>query len=239
MKLTFAGTRGNIKIRTPFHSMHTSLHISYRGKTVIIDCGEDWLNSIHGLNPDAIVLTHGHPDHAWGLKNGAPCPVLATEATWEQIHHFPIEERRVIDPRAPVKLFGLIFEAFPLIHSIRCPAVGYRVSAGKSNIFYAPDVVAIEERADALAGVKLYIGDGATTVLSMVRRTGDALVGHTPIRTQIGWCRKEGVSHAIFTHCGTEIVSGDDHAVKLQVLKLGEDKNIVAEIAHDGMELTV
>ena len=35
----------------------------------MIDCGLDWLGKFEKLQPDAIVLTHAHPDHAWGLKN--------------------------------------------------------------------------------------------------------------------------------------------------------------------------
>jgi hypothetical protein len=27
---------------------------------------------------------------------------------------------------------------------------------------------------------------------------------------QIGWCAKEGVPRAIITHCGSEIVAGDE-----------------------------
>src|SRR5437762_4539334 len=75
MKLTFLGTRGEIEARTRRHRMHSSLFVSYRGGNVMIDCGLDWLGKFERLRPSAIILTHAHPDHAWGLKNGAPCPV--------------------------------------------------------------------------------------------------------------------------------------------------------------------
>ena len=51
----------------------------------MIDCGQDWLGKFDRLQPDAIVLTHAHPDHAWGLKNGAPCPVHAPQKTWRTL----------------------------------------------------------------------------------------------------------------------------------------------------------
>jgi hypothetical protein len=54
-------------------------------------------------------------------------------------------------------------------HSTRAPAVGYRRTVGKVTVFYMPDGVFIHERAEALAGVKVYIGDGATVTRSMVR----------------------------------------------------------------------
>lgn len=45
MKLTFLGTRGNIKARTQRHRMHTSMLVTYYDKNVMIDCGEDWLGN--------------------------------------------------------------------------------------------------------------------------------------------------------------------------------------------------
>ena len=67
MKLTFLGTRGEAEARTRRHRMHSSLLLSYRRAKVMIDCGLDWLRKFERLHPDAIVLTHAHPDHARGL----------------------------------------------------------------------------------------------------------------------------------------------------------------------------
>ncbi len=127
MKLKFLGTRGEIEKRTRRHHMHTSLMISYRGADVMIDCGLDWLGKFEQLQPDAIVLTHAHPDHAWGLKNGAPCPVHAPQKTWETLTSCRVEDRYLIKERTPTKICGVTFEAFAVEHSILAPAVGYRV----------------------------------------------------------------------------------------------------------------
>jgi glyoxylase-like metal-dependent hydrolase (beta-lactamase superfamily II) len=67
MHLHFLGTRGEIAVRPRQHRMYTAL-LSHRTGRVMIDCGLDWLRP---LRPDAIVLTHAHSDHTWGLKNGA------------------------------------------------------------------------------------------------------------------------------------------------------------------------
>ncbi len=64
VKLTFLGTRGEIDARTRRHRMHTSLLVSYRSANVMIDCGLDWLGKLERVGPNAIVLTHAHPDHA-------------------------------------------------------------------------------------------------------------------------------------------------------------------------------
>ena len=236
MKLTFLGTRGEIDARTRRHRRHTSLLVEYRGRGVMIDCGDDWRGHIEEVGPQAIVLTHAHPDHAWGLREGAPCPVYATEATWKDIDDYPIDRRHTVTPGEPLKVRDITFTAFTVAHSTRCPAVGYRVSAGRSAFWYAPDLVYIHERGKALGGVDLYVGDGATLATSMVRKQGDRLIGHTPVRTQLTWCRKEGVPEAIITHCGSQIVEGDERKLIPQVRRWAGQRGLEATIAHDGME---
>ena len=128
MKVTFLGTRGYIKPKSIWHRMHTSMMVAYRGKRVMIDCGESWIGRIADFKPRAIVITHPHPDHACGLKLGSPCPVYATAEAWKKMKKFPIQKqfRRVLQPRRPERIEGITFEAFPVVHSVRAPAVGYK-----------------------------------------------------------------------------------------------------------------
>ncbi len=239
MKLTFLGTRGYIDPRTERHGRHSALAVSYYGKGVMIDCGEDWLDDLFDLRPKAILITHAHPDHAFGLRNDAPCPVWATEEAWEKLGDFPIEERRVVAPRKPFELRGITLEAFPVQHSIRAPAVGYRITAGKVSVFYAPDLVYIEDREAALSGARLYIGDGATVDGSMVRKEGDQLFGHPPVRTQLTWCKKLGVPKMIVTHCGSQIVTGEGEGIREKISAYAREREVEVEVAFDGMELVL
>jgi phosphoribosyl 1,2-cyclic phosphodiesterase len=239
MELTFLGTRGEIEARTRRHRMHTSLLVSHRGARVMIDCGLDWLGKLKRVDASAIVLTHAHPDHAWGLKNGAPCPVYAPEKTWQKLLHYPIKERRLIKERKPTKICGITFEAFPVEHSILSPAVGYRVTARRASIFYAPDLIFIHERRAALKDVQIYIGDGATLTRWFIRKRGKALIGHAPVRTQLTWCQKEGVPRAIITHCGSEIVGGDQRKIAAQLRLLGAERGVEVRMAVDGMKVAL
>ena len=239
MTLIFLGTRGEIDARTRRHRMHASLLVSYRGARVMIDCGLDWLGKLKRVDPSAIVLTHAHPDHAWGLKRGAPCPVYAREKTWQELRHYLIKDRHVIEERTPTKVCGITFEAFPVEHSILSPAVGYRVSAGRACIFYAPDLIFIHERSAALKDVQIYIGDGATVTRSFIRRRGKALIGHSPVRTQLAWCQKEGVPRAIITHCGSEIVTGDERQMSAKLRAIAAERHVEVRIAYDGMKATL
>src|SRR5690606_5175952 len=122
-----------------------------------------------------------------------PCPVYATAETWALLSGYPVEDKRTLSPARAVRVCGLSIRAFPVIHSVLAPAVGYRVTGEGAAFFYAPDIVVIENPKAALAGVDVYIGDGATPTRPMVRRHNSALFGHTTIRAQIGWCAKFGV----------------------------------------------
>jgi phosphoribosyl 1,2-cyclic phosphodiesterase len=243
LKLTFLGTRGYIDPESRRHRMHTSTMVEYRGRRVMIDCGETWLGRLGDLRPDAVLITHPHPDHAFGLKEGSPCPVYAITEAWKKIERFPMEKKqqRVLRPRKHARIAGIGFEPFPVVHSTRAPAVGYRVAAGRVKVFYVPDVVSIHDRAAAFRGIDAYIGDGAAITRNMVRRerASGRLVGHTPIRTQLGWCRDEGVSRMIVTHCGSGIVGGDEKAAIAKLRQLAEERGVEILVACDGMELVL
>lgn len=206
----------------------------------MVDCGTTWLHHIDTIKPDHIVLTHAHPDHAFGLKEGAPCPVWATAETWKLIAKFPIpkSQRRLIIPRKKHKIGGIQFEAFTLLHSIRCPAVGYRITSGKTIVFYAPDVAWIIELEEAFHGIQFYIGDGATILRNMIRKVKgtEEIFGHATIRQQMTWCKKMGVPKMIITHCGSAIVAREEKA-KVQIEALAKEREVECLIAYDGMKL--
>jgi hypothetical protein len=109
-------------------------------------------------------------------------------------------------PRQQFALAGLVVEAWPVEHSLLAPAVGYRITAGASHIFYVPDVARLPTALAALQDVDLYVGDGATLHRPLIRRRGSVRIGHATVATQLGWCEAAGVTNAVFTHCGSGIV---------------------------------
>jgi len=205
----------------------------------MIDCGLDWLGKLNRVAPSAIVLTHAHPGHACGLKRGAACPVYAPEKTWQELRHYSLKDRHVMKERTPTKICGITFEAFPVEHSILSPAVGYRVCAGRACIFYVPDLIFIHGRSAALAAVQLYIGDGAAVTRSFIRKRGKALIGHSAVRTQLTWCQKEGVPRPIITHCGSEIVTGNERDISAKIHAMVAERGVDVRIAYDGMKVTL
>lgn len=162
--------------------------------------------------------------------------MLATAATWRELADYPLGDRRTLAPRVPTTVEQLRIEAFAVEHAVRAPTVALRIDAGDRAVLYAPDVVDITDRHAALAGCELYIGDGTSLTRSHVRRTGGALVGHTTVRAQLGWCAEAGVGRAMFTHCGREIVAGDDD-VDERLWRMGRERNVDASFADDGLEI--
>jgi hypothetical protein len=115
----------------------------------------------------------------------------------------------------------------------RAPAVCYRIEAGRTAVLYAPDVFAITDRKEALAGLDLDVGDGAAITRSIVRRRDGRAIRHASIPVQLDWCAAAGVPWAVFTHCGSEIVKGDARAIADRVDALGRERGIRSQTAYD------
>jgi ribonuclease BN (tRNA processing enzyme) len=242
MKLKFLGTRGYIEAKTKRHTNHASLLIIHKSKKIMIDCGETYLKKLKNIKPDHIVITHAHPDHAFGLKKATNCFVWATKESWKKLKEFPIKKKyqKLINIRKKKKIEGITFEAFKVIHSIKAPAVGYRISYEKKVFFYVPDVVWIEDRKKAFKNILFYIGDGATIQRNMIRKDkiSNELFGHANIRQQLTWCQKEGVKKMIITHLGSDVVKNEKKAT-LIIENLASQKKIKVVIAYDGMEINL
>ena len=209
--------------------------ITYEGTTLLIDWGQDWLN-YRQPPADALLITHAHNDHGGGLAHGARWPVYASCDTWNALQRYPIKERIIIYPRMPFFIGSLSIEPFTINHSLKAPALGYRISSSTYSLFYICDVASIKDERDALTNLNLYIGDGALITRTMLLRKKHGIeTGHAPISHQLAWCHNHSVSQALFTHCGTEIVTGDPASIQAKVNGLAHIYKVPTSIAYDGM----
>ena len=145
----------------------------------------------------------------------------------------------MIRPRKAIEIGDITVKAFPVEHSLVAPAVGYRITCAGNSIFYVPDVVLVCDQAQALSRASVYIGDGASVSRPLIRKRDGALIGHAPIKVQLKWCKQEGITRAIFTHCGSQIVKSDERAVTEKIRILGRELAVDTRVAYDGLEITV
>jgi hypothetical protein len=148
---------------------------------------------------------------------------------------WPLSVVRELAVRRAVEIAGFNVEAWPVEHSLRAPAVGFRISECDDCLFYVPDVAALVHPRRTLAGVELYVGDGAVLTRSLTRSRGSSLVGHASVAQQLDWCQANGVHRAIFTHCGSAIVRANARSMEALVHSLGLERGLDARLAYDGL----
>ena len=227
-RLIFLGTKGEIEEETPLHRFHSSMVVDSGKTRLLIDYGMLQRYSLAEINPSAILITHAHPDHYRWLKEEEPTkiPVFMTRETFDYGQFHP-EDSRIIEPGHEFDIGPFKCSAYRVIHSIRCPAVGWKIVVDNKMLVYNSDVVDIIDKDKVLTGVDYYIGDGSSVRANLVRRRGDALFGHTRISTQIHWCDKYDTKNIIFTHLGRETLREEDSFK-------AEHPEVV--LAYDGLE---
>ncbi|HZI65410.1 MAG TPA: MBL fold metallo-hydrolase [Thermoanaerobaculia bacterium] len=240
MRLHFHGTKGYVEESSPSHAGHSAFTIEADGFRLLCDFGENRKGLLGKIRPDAIFVSHAHPDHSWGLHEGTDLPVYASAVTHEITVEMPLPERVVLEPGRRVRVGPFRLTAFPVLHSIRCPGIGARIEVSGRVVVYSGDVVAFATPAEALADAWLYVGDGSSLTSSLVRRhPSGALVGHTTVRAQLGWLAKAGVPRAVFSHFGSEPIGLGDEALAEALSALANERAPGCEVfaARDGLEL--
>lgn len=229
-KLTFLGTKGEIEEYSKDHKYHSSLLLTSQKVRLLIDYGTLHRYELEELDPCAILITHAHPDHYIWLKKEVETetPIYLTKETFDYGEFRP-KNCKVIQQDEKFKLPPFEILPYKVLHSIRCPAVGFRIrTSDEKTLLYNPDVVNISDKDRILEGVDCYIGDGSSVKKSLVRRRGDKIFGHTRVTTQINWCKKHNIDKVIFTHLGKEAIEKEEEFKK-------EYPEVL--LAYDGMEL--
>jgi ribonuclease BN (tRNA processing enzyme) len=242
MRLHFYGTKGYVEEKSEAHSGHSAFTVESEGFRLLCDFGQNRKGLLATIRPDAVFVSHAHPDHAWGLEEGTDVPVHASAITHEITKDLPIGNRVTLAPEQPVTAGPFRLTGFPVVHSVRCPCTAVRIEGAGLTLVYSGDVISFERPEAALAGADLYIGDGSTLKGSLVRRhaTG-ALMGHTTVRAQLGWLAKFGVGRAIFSHLGSGPIEMGEPALKDALEELARERAPGCRVsaASDGWEVEI
>jgi ribonuclease BN (tRNA processing enzyme) len=229
VKLIFQGTKGEVEESSEKHKFHSSLMATCGQRRILVDYGQLRKYSLAQLKPEAILITHAHPDHyAWLYEDiETEIPVYLTRETLEYGKYRP-KNTQIISPGEEFSTGAFNCCGYRVVHSIRCPAIGFKIKINDKTFIYNSDLIDIKDKEEVLKGVDYYIGDGSSIKTNLVRRRGDALFGHTRITTQINWCKKHNISNIYFTHLGKETIRLEDE------FKADHPE---AVLAYDGMEL--
>lgn len=237
MRLHFYGTKGYVDESSEAHAGHSAFTVEAGGYRLLCDFGQNRRGLLETIRPDAIFVSHAHPDHAWGLEEGTAAPVYASAITHELTAKFPIENRTVLEPGRTVAAGPFRLTAATVLHSVRCPGIGARLEVEGRILVYSGDLVSFEDPEAALDGAEIYVGDGSTLTGSLVRRhSSGALLGHTTIRAQLGWLAKRKIGRAVFSHFGSEAIAMGEEALSEALAKLGSERLPGGEVtaARDG-----
>jgi len=241
MRLHFYGTKGYVEEESDAHRGHSAFVIEAAGFRLLCDFGQNRKGLLEKIAPDAIFISHAHPDHARGLEEETSVPVYASEITHEITKDLPIRNRIVLAPEEPVDVGPFRLAASPVVHSVRCPCVAARIETAEGTAVYSGDIVSFE-RPDILSGASLYVGDGSTLKGSLVRRhASGVLMGHTTIRAQLGWLGKYGVPAAVFSHFGKGPIEMGERELSRAVAELAAEKAPGCRVfaASDGLVLPI
>lgn len=230
-KLVFLGTRGEIEEFSKNHKYNSSLLVKHKRFKLLIDYGLLHKRELNKIKPNALLISHAHTDHyIWTKKElKTKIPVYLTKKTLNY-GKFKPENPKIIKSGGKIKLGPFIILPYKVLHSIRCPAIGFKILVDKKGFIYNPDLVEIIGKNKILKNADYYIGDGSSIRANLVRRKGNRLFGHARITTQINWCKRHRIKNILFTHLGKETISKEKQFKK-------EHPEII--LAHDGMKMEI
>jgi phosphoribosyl 1,2-cyclic phosphate phosphodiesterase len=251
MKITFLGTGTSTGVPTVGcecgvctstdprdKRLRASVLLEYGDRRVVIDTSTDFRQQalragLTGL--DAVLFTHAHADHIFGLddvrpfnfRSGLAMPCYADASTWEGLQRVfayafqpggalgvPRLERHVVE--GPFDLFGMKFVPVPVVHG-GMMVLGYRFGVAA----YVTDCNEIPDPSlELLAGLDLLILDGL--------RFRDHPT-HMSIPKALGYVERLRPARTYLTHMNHEV----GHAATSQALPAG------VALAWDGLALEV
>jgi phosphoribosyl 1,2-cyclic phosphate phosphodiesterase len=219
-----------------------SLLVTYEDKNILIDASTDLRQQAlrHKLmNIDAVLCTHVHADHVFGLDDLRPynekhkkeLPFYATKRDCEELkdifHHvfepplqigggLPRIKLIEIDPKRPFELFGLRILPIEIYHGI-LPILGYRIG----GMAYLTDCSRIpEESFENLKELDVLILDALRVKEHPT---------HFNIEQAVAAAQRIAARRTFFTHIAHDL----DHGTTNKMLPKG------MELAYDGLEVSL
>lgn len=210
----------------------SSIAIQNQDKTIVVDAGPDFWMQIarEKIIPDAIILTHSHPDHTKGLyKKIVNIPVYARKETWDEIPRCKVPKnlRKIV--KDSFKIAGIRFELFKVGHSPRIQTYGLVIGCNTQiHLVYIPDFTFLPTKA------KKNIQKAQTLVLDGSTLDRDLNV-HVSIKKQLKWAKSWPARKIYFTHIGRNTAK-HSHNKLIKLLKTLDRR---ADVFYDGERIEI
>jgi glyoxylase-like metal-dependent hydrolase (beta-lactamase superfamily II) len=226
LRIKVLGTRGEVEPSVPYHSKHSGVLVDNR---LLLDLGErEYLN----YRPEAVFITHLHPDHAFFITEPASIdvPVYAPEESDKA-------GLRVIESTVQVGPYRVT--PIPTHHSKKVRSSAYLVESGQQKLLYTGDVIWInKEYHQLLDGLALVITEASFVRKGgMVRKDRDTgrIYGHTGVPNLIALFRPF-TRHILLVHFGNWFYR-DTKAARDKLQQMGKSEGVTVHVGYDGLEL--
>jgi len=155
MRLTFYGTKGEIEEEDKFHRQNSLILLETLGRRIILDAGSDWIGKLEDLEPDAILITHAHPDHAEGLKGylGDALIFLSRDTSKLLKDGYPRHLFNIFRKDEEFRVNSIRVLPKSVLHSLKAPMTIFKIQTDAGWIVYSPDVLHIPNREEFLKDV--------------------------------------------------------------------------------------
>lgn len=231
MRIRILGTRGEIEQTAPYHSRHSGILIDDR---LLVDCGE---REFLDLAPQAVLLTHLHPDHAYFVRAGAERPPAAIPIYAPE----PYKDHglRVLD--GPATIAGCAVRPVPAHHSLKVRSQAYVIARGRAKILYTGDVAWINkdchpffEGLDLVITEASYVRKGGLIIRD--KATG-RIYGHTGVPDLVRLF-KDFCPRIVLVHFGGWFYENIVRA-RASLRELGRANGVRVEASRDGQEIVL
>ena len=223
MRVHVLGTRGEIARSAPRYRRHAGVLIDRR---ILLDLGE---RSYLRHRPEAIFISHLHPDHAAFLAR----PLAIDADVYLPEHARKLPAGKLIT--SPVAIGAYRVVPVPTEHSHRVRSMGFIVEKGRRRLFYSSDLVSIRPAYRSRLGrLDLVITDGSFMRRGGLVRTDPASgrrFGHAGLPELVDFFAAF-TRRFVVTHFGSWFYA-DVPSARRRVAALGDGIRVSA--AYDGM----